>query len=381
MPATTKPRKFKPAPQVPEGGRLKSVASGTAEVFKLDPRILSPQDGFNARYDYGDIEALAADIEANGVLETLKVRKEGGKILLVNGHRRLTAIRSLIDAGRWPEDPSNPGHPMPVPCTSEGKGVSPADRIFMMLSLNTGKPFTLLEKGIAYYNIMLQDPEISGAEIARRTGETRQAVSNALQIINHASPTLIEHIKTDRLSATCALEIIKTTNGHDEQNAAADKAIAAANHNGRDHATPKDLPAKSTKPQPEPEPEPQPFIADISDEDDDPSESSDSSDLSDPSESPDPSDPPAPSDSPSTPPDPSAFDRLRSASSTNRDGSSGGPGEGFASCDKRLKNIETLLDELYEDECHPARWETVELVLDYLNGNHTIATIRKHLVK
>ena len=78
---------------------------------------------------------------------------------------------------------------------------------------------------------------------------------------------------------------------------------------------------------------------------------------------------------------PEAYDRLKNAPPSHRDGSTGGPGGGFASADKRIRNIEELLDELDKDECHEARWDTVELVLDYLNGNHTIATIRKHLLK
>jgi ParB-like chromosome segregation protein Spo0J len=371
-------RKFrKPAP-VPENGRLKTIAQGTAEVFKLDPRIIRRQPGFNPRYDFGEVQILAEDILENGVLEALKVRKEGSSIFLVNGDRRLTAIEMLIRNELWPADPANPGLPMPVPCTSEGKGVQPVDRLFMMLSLNTGKPFTLLEKGLAYQQILAECPDINASEIARRSGDTKQAVSNALQLVNHGSPTLIAHVKADDLSATTALEIIKSHKDHAAQDAYLQDLLAIAKANGRSHATPKDLPSKQAKPTPETAPDPQhpatpdpqPFIADLSEDEPGDDDDDSSSPISNPK-----------SQIPPSTPDPSAFERLKNAPSSNRDGTAGGPGEGYASPDKRLKLIESLLDQLYEDECHRGRWETVELVLDYLNGNHTIATIRKHLIK
>lgn len=508
--------KFKPAPPIPENSRLKTITTGTAEVFKLDPRYLTRAQGFNTRYDFGDITALAADIEANGILEALKVRKDGQQVFIVNGDRRLTAIDLLIKENRWPEDPARPGFPMPVPCTSEGKGVSPTDRLFMMLSLNTGKPFNLLEKGYAYCRILDDETSLTASEVARRTGETKQAVSNAVTLIRKASPNLIELIKRGTIAASTASDITKIHSDHSDQDAAAADAIATASASGRNHATPKDIAKKPQKAPPAdlwtyapssdhgwnehncavtpntmelakpklalrhlklfaaitpcgvwrgsysysfskgsqagggyapaisgpdfadeasafqgawaelapfliqgiaacppleqaalrglftsignalhfqfvtgddhddslfaPPPAPSdssdsdpPFFADLSDEDDDENTSHESHD-SHASQSP----------NPNAPNDPSAFDRLRNAPATNRDGSSGsgpsgGPGGGFAAPDKRLKNIEELLDSIDPTTVNQDRWNTVEMVLDYLNGNNTVALIRTHL--
>lgn len=378
--------KFKSAPPIPENGRLKTIATGTAEVFKLDPRCLTRAPGFNTRYDFGDIAALAADIEANGILEALKVRKEGTAVFIVNGDRRLTAIELLIRENRWPEDPARPGFPMPVPCTSEGKGISPTDRIFMMLSLNTGKPFNLLEKAYAYNRILEENRDINAAEIARRTGETKQSVSNALTLVRKAGPDLIRHIKGGHLAPTTALEIAKAHEDHASQSQAANAAIQAAASNGRNHATPKDLLSRSAGVSPASSseircasqtdtqtPDTDPFIADLSDEHAaGPESTSHSSHPSPTSHS---------STSPDAPADPTAIERLKSAPSTNRDGSSGGPGSGYASCDKRLKKVEELLDSIDPTEVNQNRWNTVELFLDYLNGNHTVATLRAHLTE
>jgi hypothetical protein len=498
--------KFKKPAPVPENSRLKAIAVGTAEVFKLDPRIIEREPGFNKRYDFGNITILAEDILANGVLEALKVRKEGPHIYLVNGDRRLTAIRTLLDEGLWPEDPANQGFPMPVPCTSEGRAVKPIDRIFMMLSLNTGKPFTMLEKAYAYQDILAQNPKINASEIARRSGETKQAVSNALQLVTHGSERLLTAVRCDEISATAALEIIKSTKDHPEQDAALTAALTTATSKGRNHITPKDIEPKPKKDKPatkehaplweyrySPDPEwtqgqafaptklraadslkhgiaileltvakdmgfyvfgynlqtekiahserpkiestthneegiaivaawkslgpilgqfarqsadpmatlayleslgheltatfptgwdhcnsifadsdsdtPDPtagaFIADLSDEDEDPENPQ--STIHNPQSSP-------------TIPDPKAYQNILNAPTSNRDGSgSGGPGSGYASPDKRLKTIEEAMDTLDRDQCHTDRWDTIELILDYLNGNHTIATIKKHL--
>lgn len=504
--ATKQPKPFKQARPIPAKDTLKGISSGRAEIYKLDPRFIQREPGFNTRYDFGDITALAEDIAANGILEPLKVRKEEAAIYLVNGDRRLTAIEHLIAAGRWPEDPVNKGYPMPVPCASEPRNVKPLDRIFMMLSLNTGKPFTLLEKGYAYLRILEADPEINASAIALRSGETKQAVSNALALVRSASPKLIRLIKEGTIAATTALEILKAYPHHENQDTTAAAALESAKTNGRTHATPKDLapaskpattapqwtysPSKefgwntndvATKPTSITLAAKAPFkaiqllvapstarkwhfsyryesttecrgggglpskskerstpsfpdessaviaawkdiaptllsivrltkgdhapiqqwliaagnalhakfatgtdhddsIFDIDptagayiapQEDDDDSDSSDSSDQSD-------SSPASNSDSPS---DPSAFQRLKDAPSSHRDGSSGSaPGPGFASPDARLKNLEKLMDELDQDVISPKKWGTAEVILDYLNGNHPISTVRNFII-
>jgi ParB-like chromosome segregation protein Spo0J len=496
--------KFRKLPAIPENSRLKSIASGTAEVFKLDPRHITRDPGFNKRYDFGDIQILAEDILANGVLESLKVRKEGSTVFLVNGDRRLSAIQLLIRENLWPQDPKNPGFPMPVPCTSEGAAVKPLDRIFMMLSLNTGKPFTLLEKGLAYQDILALDSTIIPAEIARRSGETKQAVSNALTLATTASPALLRHVTDGSMAATTALEICKAHSTHPAQEAAATKALEAAKTNGHSRITPKDLPKKQPKPTKDlwgylPSEDHQwnaskvaetpnslfamgtprlgitqislsaaempngtwrhsfhyqttkcgggsqpnkggtshpdestaliaawtqlaPYLVSYAkecapltqaailayatflghalhaqfptgqDADDslfalDPSDPSDPSDDDDEDEDEDDAPDPVIDDrSKDAPDDPSAYDRLKNAPPSNRDGSSssgsgGSGGSGYATPDKRVKNIETLLDEIDESKCVTGRFATVELILDYLNGNHTIATIRDHLLK
>jgi hypothetical protein len=142
MTTAAKPIKFKPAAAVPATGRLAALALGRAEVLKLDPRIISREPGFNQRVVFGDLDSLGDDLVENDVQSPLTVRKDGERILLVNGDRRLTAIELKMKKGEWPEDPDRPGFPRPVPCINEGQGVTATERMFKQLSLNNGKPFT-----------------------------------------------------------------------------------------------------------------------------------------------------------------------------------------------------------------------------------------------
>lgn len=54
----------------------------------------------NNFYENSEIEALADDIERQGLMTALVVSEHNGKYELISGHRRLAAIKSLIADGR-----------------------------------------------------------------------------------------------------------------------------------------------------------------------------------------------------------------------------------------------------------------------------------------
>ena len=43
------------------------------DIYKIDPRNIVVEDGFNSREDFGDIDTLAKQIEENGVLNPISV--------------------------------------------------------------------------------------------------------------------------------------------------------------------------------------------------------------------------------------------------------------------------------------------------------------------
>ncbi len=220
--------------------KLYHLSKGRADMFRFSPDQLEADPDFNERQDYGNLDELAADIEANGVQEPFKVRKEksGSRIFLINGHRRHRAITTiLIPNSRWPEGQT-------IPCLSEKPGTTAIDRLFMQISCNNGKPYTFLEEARLYQRILREDPTLKPADLARRTGKTKQAISDSLRLVNEASPLLLDRVKNGVLAASTALHIIKQAGPNPaDQDALLEAATTAATTAGREHIMPKDIPA------------------------------------------------------------------------------------------------------------------------------------------
>lgn len=327
--------------------RLKDLSLGVADRFKIDPTTIIVEDGFNQRHDFGDLDSLGNDILENGLAQDLIVRVSGtskDKVYLVDGERRLRAILKKIKAG----------HDIPfVTCKSEGAFVKPVDRFFCQLSANTGKPFSLAEKGRVYLRILTENEDLTAAEIARRSQTTKQAVSNALKLVRKGSSDLLALVDAGSLAATTALHIIDQAETPETQATIATTALEQAKESGKDHITPKDLPKKDSENEsPAPEDTPDPG----KEEEEDPTTPS--------------------------PPDPGAIERLKNAPETNRDGSTVGPGNnssGFTKPDKQVLKIEKMLDELNPDSCLAERRTSFEIILRFINGETDLKRLKSHL--
>lgn len=246
MPATKKSQISNLKSSIPtKPRRLEEIASSKAGLFAIDPTLLTVEHGFNHRIHWGDLEALAADIEANGLDQPLKIRKVKNTetIFIVAGHRRHRAITTiLIPQGRW-QDPENPKQIRTVYCYSEAQGTTQADRLFSQIAGNTGLPYTLLEKARVYQDILCADTTIKPAALARRSGETKQAVSDALCLVNQGCSVLISNVQDGTLTATTAIQIIKQSKDHSEQESIFIAALEKAHLAGSPHVTPKHLPS------------------------------------------------------------------------------------------------------------------------------------------
>ena len=67
-----------------------------SEILWISPKELQVEEGFNVRYDYGNIEELSNSIVENGVKVPLRVyeKKDSGEKVIIDGHRRFNAILS-----------------------------------------------------------------------------------------------------------------------------------------------------------------------------------------------------------------------------------------------------------------------------------------------
>jgi ParB-like chromosome segregation protein Spo0J len=213
--------------------RLKEMAQSTAEVYFLSPDDIAVDSDFNVREDTeavrDSIAAIRDSIVAIGFMSTrpltVRLDKTQGKAVLVDGHCRFAAVKMAIADGHEIRS---------VPCLSEGRGVSPEDRIVMMLNSNTGLPLSNLEQARAVKRLL--GFGWTENEIGRQIGRSRQHVANLLELA--AAPNGVKAmIVSGVVSATEAVKAIRAEGSNAE--AMLRKAEERARAAGKTHVTPK----------------------------------------------------------------------------------------------------------------------------------------------
>lgn len=126
----------------------KTAGVSKDNVFKVDPRIIKIEQGFNVRYETparrAYIDGLKLAKRAGAIFPALDVRVEAGEVILVDGHNRLQADMELIAEG---EDIQS------VECR-HFKG-NDAERTAHMASTGQqGLPLSPLESGHAYRRLI-----------------------------------------------------------------------------------------------------------------------------------------------------------------------------------------------------------------------------------
>lgn len=122
---------------------------------------------WNVREEYGDIELLKNQIRENGIITPIKVRKVGDQIQVVDGHRRVVALRELHEEGLDFE--------IPVLLLNG----SEIDYLKELVLSNEGKQLTVLEMAEAARRMEVEG--MSRKEIADVFGRSQATVSNWLK--------------------------------------------------------------------------------------------------------------------------------------------------------------------------------------------------------
>lgn len=161
---------------------------------KLDRVIVI--DGFNVRKDYGDIEALAASIQQNGILKPLDAYKKDGMYHLVDGHRRIEAVKLL----------ASKGIEILIPIRPESKGISEEQRIVNMVVANDSKPLNYVE--MADVVVRLQSYGWSDKEISDKLSWQQSQIS-FLRLLNSASKKVKDYIANGYISAAEAVNLLR----------------------------------------------------------------------------------------------------------------------------------------------------------------------------
>ncbi len=190
--------------------------------FKVDPRIIEIEPGFNAReLDPEHVASIAQAYKDGAVLPPLFVRVEDGRVIVVDGHHRLEALMTLINDG---------AEILGVDCI-QFRG-NDADRVALLLTSAAGKPLTPLELGTQYKRLANFGWEVSA--IASRVGKSRQHVNDMLLLAGSNSDVL-GMVKRNEVAAHIAVKTVRKLGG--AAGAALSKNLAAAQSEGKKKVT------------------------------------------------------------------------------------------------------------------------------------------------
>jgi hypothetical protein len=195
-------------------------ATLSRETYMIPFDRIFRRDGFNTRDFLPNIEPMAKDMEANGLITPLTVDLvtggEQGPIYYVEmGHRRYGALTLLKEMGLLNRLDLPGIRDGKVECFVNKTDVDELTRITRIFSSNHHEPLTPLEISRVcdrlkrYFNL-------PHAAIAARLGMSRQMVDNYILIAN-ATDDVKEAIKGGQLKLTAAIELIRTVQDSTKQ--------------------------------------------------------------------------------------------------------------------------------------------------------------------
>lgn len=183
---------------------IKELSLGRTDITDLDPRLLKVDPDFNLRdatpARLASLEHLKGMIKAEGVLVPLVIKRtaEGDGYVVVDGHGRLSCVMALIQEGHDIKS---------VPTRFEPKGTNDVDRILSMITLNSGEPFSPLEKAKVVKKAMGYG--LTEAEIAAKIGITVSYINSVLMPLLESPQEILNQVKTGKVSAALAVQVQK----------------------------------------------------------------------------------------------------------------------------------------------------------------------------
>ncbi len=164
-------------------------------------------------YSMNDIELLAEDIERQDLKHNLVVAKDkdSDKYWLISGHRRLEAIKFLINEGRRKSTR--------VPCYISGEKSQAESRLDLIMLNATQRKYTDKEVMMEYEQLTETLKELEG-EGKKLSGRMRENIARILNVSNaqvgkmdnirhNAVPSVEKAVKNGEMSISTANEVAK----------------------------------------------------------------------------------------------------------------------------------------------------------------------------
>lgn len=163
--------------------------------FKVDPRIIEIEPGFNRPIDPAHVAAIKEAKKNGAVFPPLSVRVSGARIIMVDGEHRWHADMELIEEGH---------EIMTVDCV-QFRG-NDADRTMHIVTSASGKPLTPLQMGIQYRKLIGFGWSVG--QIAARAGKSTRHVDDMIALAESNSD--VQHmVNNGEVAAHVALKVVK----------------------------------------------------------------------------------------------------------------------------------------------------------------------------
>lgn len=156
----------------------------------LDRLVCEPQ--VRERFDEETLVGLAQSIREVGLLQPLLVRRDGDRLVVVEGHRRVPACRK---AGKTE-----------VPVIIDDRELDGVEVTLRQLVVNSQREdLTPMERAKAYARL-IEESGWSAAEVARRTGVSEATVSRLTALLT-LTPDVIRQVESGEIPASTAYQI------------------------------------------------------------------------------------------------------------------------------------------------------------------------------
>ncbi|CAM6053273.1 unnamed protein product [Sphagnum tenellum] len=215
---------------------LKNFSAGRSDLYKVNPYLLTIEQGWNSRDmrapgNQAHIDELAQSIAVHGVLTPIQICPRNEALVVIDGHSRLLATFRAIDVyGATIET---------VPVQMEGKGSNDADRLLKQVIGNSGKRLAPIEEGLVYKRLLGFGWSIE--KIAQQAARSATHVNNLIDL-QGAPGKLKDMIIKGEVSATLVTSQIAENKGDKiAVTKRLSEAVEVAKQNGKAKVTAKDL--------------------------------------------------------------------------------------------------------------------------------------------
>lgn len=185
---------------------LKSTSIvGRRDLYMLNPEEIVVTEGFNPRekgnvgWSESAIQDLMDSIQQHGVLEPVRVYRNGDRFELISGHRRLHCCLLLIEQGVSIKS---------IPAIVESNRLSEAERLRNALIANDGIGLTPLEEARAYNRFLSFG--WTQKEIATQLGRSIGHISSRLLLLDSV-PEVQEALSNGNITTSEAVALIRET--------------------------------------------------------------------------------------------------------------------------------------------------------------------------